>query len=91
MGFQETFKALSDPTRRRILELLKSGRMTAGDVVRQFDVTGATISRHLAVLKEAGLVSDIKEGKYVYYELNTSVAEEAMSWLTNIIGEDKDK
>lgn len=86
MGFQETFKALSDPTRRRILEILKPGRMTAGEIVEQFNVTGATISRHLSVLKEAGLVSDSKEGKYVYYELNTSVVEEAMKWLTDIIG-----
>lgn len=91
MGFQETFKALSDPTRRHILELLKPGRMTAGDIVQKFNVTGATISRHLAVLKQAGLVSDIKEGKYVYYELNASVVEEAMSWLANIIEKDGDK
>ena len=90
MGFQETFKALSDPTRRRILEILKPGRMTAGEIVEQFNVTGATISRHLSVLKEAGLVSDSKEGKYVYYELNTSVVEEAMKWLTDIIGKDEE-
>lgn len=86
MGFQETFKALSDPTRRRILEILKPGRLTAGEIVNEFNVTGATISRHLSILKEAGLVSDSKKGKYVYYELNTSVVEEAMKWLTNIIG-----
>ncbi|HLR89130.1 MAG TPA: autorepressor SdpR family transcription factor [Atopostipes sp.] len=90
MGFQETFKALADPTRRRILEILKPGRMTAGEIVNEFNVTGATISRHLSILKEAGLVSDSKEGKYVYYELNTSVVEEAMKWLTNIIGKDEE-
>lgn len=92
MGFQETFKALADPTRREILEILKPGRMTAGDIVDHFDVTGATISRHLAVLKEAELVSDSKEGRYIYYELNTSVMEEAMKWITTIIRkEDEDK
>ena len=91
MKFQETFKALSDPTRRNILEILKPSRMTAGEIVSKFDVTGATISRHLSVLKEAGLVSDTKEGKYVYYELNTSVMEEAMQWLANIIERDANK
>ena len=91
MKFQETFKALSDPTRRNILEILKPSRMTAGEIVSKFDVTGATISRHLSVLKEAGLVSDTKEGKYVYYELNTSVVEEAMKWLAGIIGKDENK
>lgn len=90
MGFQETFKALSDPTRRHILEILKPGRMTAGEIVAAFDVTGATISRHLSVLKHADLVNDFKVGKYIYYELNTSVVEEAMQWLTNIIGKDGD-
>lgn len=91
MGFQETFKALADPTRRRILELLKPGQMTAGEIVAKFDFTGATISRHLSVLKEAGLVSDFKKGKYVYYELNTSVVEEAMKWLTNITGKGEEE
>jgi len=91
LKFQETFKALSDPTRRNILEILKPSRMTAGEIVSKFDVTGATISRHLSVLKEAGLVSDTKEGKYVYYELNTSVMEEAMQWLANIIERDVNK
>lgn len=91
MKFQETFKALSDPTRRYILEFLKPGRMTAGEIVNKFDVTGATISRHLSVLKDAGLVSDTKEGKYIYYELNTSVVEEAMKWLAGIIGKDENK
>lgn len=91
MGFQATFKALADPTRRHILELLKPGQMTAGEIVNEFDVTGATISRHLSILKEAGLVSDFKRGKYVYYELNTSVVEEAMKWLSDITGKGEDK
>lgn len=90
LRFQETFKALSDPTRRNILEILKPGRMTAGEIVSQFNVTGATISRHLSILKEAGLVSDTREGKYIYYELNTSVVEEAMQWLASILRKDED-
>lgn len=81
MGFQESFKALSDPTRREILQLLKTGRMSAGQIVEHFDMTGATISHHLSILKEAGLVDDEKAGKYIYYELNLSVVEEIMSWF----------
>lgn len=91
MGFQQTFKALSDPTRRRILELLKPGRMSAGEIVNQFEFSGATISNHLSVLKEADLVIDVKEGKYVYYELNTSVVEDAMKWLAKIIEGDEER
>jgi len=81
MGFQESFKALSDPTRRQIIELLKNGRMTAGDIVDQFQMTGASISHHLSILKNAGLVIDDKQGKYIYYELNLSVVEEILAWL----------
>ncbi|HJC50062.1 MAG TPA: autorepressor SdpR family transcription factor [Candidatus Anaerostipes avistercoris] len=81
MGFQETFKALSDGTRRRILGLLKGGSLSAGEIGQHFDMTGATISHHLSILKDAGLVTDEKRGKYVYYELNLSVFEELISWL----------
>ena len=81
MGFQETFKALSDGTRRRILGLLKGGSLSAGEIGQHFDRTGATISHHLSILKDAGLVTDEKRGKYVYYELNLSVFEELISWL----------
>ena len=81
MGFQETFKALSDGTRRRILGLLKGGSLSAGEIGQHFDMTGATISHHLSILKDAGLVTDKKRGKYVYYELNLSVFEELISWL----------
>lgn len=84
MGFQETFKALADPTRRRIIELLKPGRLSAGEIVEHFDMAGASISHHLTILKNAGLVTDNKEGKHVYYELNLSVAEEALSWLVEV-------
>ena len=81
MGFQETFKALSDGTRRRILGLLKGGSLSAREIGQHFDMTGATISHHLSILKDAGLVTDEKRGKYVYYELNLSVFEELISWL----------
>lgn len=84
MGFQESFKALSDPTRRQIIELLRNGKMSAGDIVDKFDMTGASISHHLSILKNAGLVTDDKQGKYVYYELNLSVVEEILAWLASL-------
>ena len=89
MGLQNTLKALSDPIRREILNLLKEGRMSAGDIVDRFEVTGASISRHLSVLKEADLIRDKREGKYIYYELNASVLEEIMLWIADLKGEDK--
>lgn len=89
MGIQNTMKALSDPIRRGILELLKSGRLSAGEIVEKFPVSGAAISKHLSVLKEADLIRDSKEGKFIFYELNTSVLEEVMLWLTGLKGEGK--
>ena len=87
MGLQNTLKALSDPIRREILNLLKQGRMSAGDIVDHFDVTGASISRHLSVLKEADLIRDTRKGKFIYYELNASVLEEIMLWIAELKGE----
>ena len=87
MGFAETFKALSDPVRRDILMMLKNGKMSAGDIGSHFDMTGATISYHLSILKKAGLVFEQKEKNYIYYELNTSVVEEVMLWLSDLKGE----
>lgn len=84
MSLQNTLRALSDPIRREILGMLKSGRMSAGDIVAHFDVTGASISRHLSVLKEADLIRDSREGKFIFYELNTSVLEDIMLWITNL-------
>lgn len=86
MGFAETFKALSDPIRRDILQLLKGGRMSAGEIGSHFDMTGATISYHLSILKKADLVWETKEKNFVYYELNTSVVEEIMLWLSELKG-----
>lgn len=88
MGLQNTMKALSDPIRREILNLLKGGRMSAGDIVEHFEVTGASISRHLSVLKDADLIRDRREGKYIYYELNASVLEEIMLWIADLKGEE---
>ena len=87
MGLQKTMRALSDPIRREILNLLKAGRMSAGDIVDRFDVTGASISRHLSVLKEADLIRDKREGKHIYYELNASVLEEILLWIADLKGE----
>ena len=87
MGLQNTLRALADPIRREILVLLKSGRMSAGEITDHFDVTGASVSRHLSVLKEADLIRDKREGKFIFYELNTSVLEEIMLWVTELKGE----
>ena len=87
MGIQSTLKALSDPIRRQILELLKAGRLPAGEIAEKFPVSGAAVSKHLTVLKEADLIRDAREGKYIYYELNTSVLEEVMLWLAALKGE----
>ncbi|MCR5609083.1 MAG: autorepressor SdpR family transcription factor [Lachnospiraceae bacterium] len=86
MGFAETFKALSDPVRRDILTLLKNGRMSAGEIGSNFDMTGATISYHLSILKKADLIRETKVKNYIYYELNTSVVEELMHWLSELKG-----
>ena len=90
MGLQNTLRALSDPIRREILNLLKGGRMSAGDIVDHFDVTGASISRHLSVLKEADLIRDKREGTFIFYELNASVLEEIMLWITELKGDNDD-
>ena len=87
MSLQNTLKALSDPIRREILYLLKQGRMSAGDIAEHFPVTGASISRHLSVLKEADLIRDTREGKFIYYDLNASVLEEIMLWVKDLKGE----
>ena len=86
MGFQNTMRALADPTRREILNLLKGGQMTAGEIGERFDMTAAAISRHLSVLKEADLIRDQRDGKYIIYELNASVLEEIMLWLSDLKG-----
>lgn len=87
MGLQQTLKALADPTRREILNLLKRGKLSAGEISEHFDITAAAISRHLSVLKDADLIEDTRDGKYIFYELNASVLEEIMLWITDLKGE----
>lgn len=87
MGIQNTLRALADPIRREILNLLKTERLSAGEICDHFDVTAAAISRHLSVLKEADLIRDTREGKFIYYDLNASVLEEIMLWITDLKGE----
>ncbi len=87
LSMQQTLRALADPVRRSILNLLKKGRLSAGDIANQFPITSAAISRHLAVLREADLITDQREGKFIYYELNASVLEEIMLWLADLKGE----
>lgn len=91
MGFAETFKALSDPVRREILTLLKSGAMSAGEIGSHFDMTGATISYHLSILKKADLIFETRQKNYIFYELNISVVEEVMLWLSDLKGGNRDE
>ena len=88
MGLHDTMRALSDPTRREILQMLKRGTMSAGDLAAKFDMSSAAVSRHLAVLKEAELVRDKREGKFIYYTLNASVLEEILLWVKDLRGDD---
>lgn len=91
MSFANTFKALSNPVRREILNLLKKGRLSAGEIAGQFDMTGATISHHLSILKKAGLVFETREKNFIYYDLNTSVLEEIMVWIADLKGDEHEK
>lgn len=87
MSFQESFKALSDPTRREILNLLRAGPMSAGEILEHFPITGASLSHHLSVLKNAGLIDDEKKGKYIFYTLNTTVLDDILNWMMSLKGE----
>ena len=91
MSMQDTLQALADPTRREILNLLKQSRMSAGEISNHFSISGAAVSRHLSVLKEADLIRDEREGKYIFYELNTSVLEEIMIWFSELKGGKEDE
>lgn len=87
MSMQDTLQALADPTRREILNLLKQSRMSAGEISNHFSISGAAVSRHLSVLREADLIRDEREGKYIYYELNATVLEEILLWISELKGE----
>ena len=89
MALQKTLKALADPIRRDILNTLKAGPLSAGEIAAKFSVTDASISRHLSVLKEADLIRDNRKGKFIYYEINVSVLEEALLWITDLKGENE--
>lgn len=91
MAFADTFKALSDPVRREILELLKNSRLSAGEIGSKFDMTLATISYHLSVLKKADLVRETREKNFIYYELNASVFEELMMWFSQFMAKSNSK
>jgi DNA-binding transcriptional ArsR family regulator len=88
MAFADTFKALSDPVRRQILELLKKGPLSAGEIGSHFDMTGATISYHLKILKKADLIYETREKNFIYYQLNASVLEEILLWISSLQGEE---
>lgn len=87
MGLQQTLKAIADPIRREILNMLKKGRMSADEITECFSVTAPSISRHLSVLKDADLIRDTREGKFIFYEINTSVLEETMLWIADLKGD----
>lgn len=87
MGLQTTMRALADPTRRTILNLLKKGRLSAGEISEHFEMSLPAVSKHLSVLKGADLIRDQRDGKYIYYELNASVLDEALLWLKDLRGE----
>ena len=89
MGFQDSFKALSDPTRREILNLLRAGPMAAGELLEHFPITGASLSHHLSILRHAGLIDDEKKGKYIYYTLNTTVLDDILNWMMSLKGIEK--
>ena len=89
MGMQSTLRALADPIRREILNLLKAGRLSAGEIGDHFDVTGTSISRHLSVLKDADLIRDTREGKFIYYDLNASILEEILLWVKELKGDNE--
>lgn len=86
MSFAQTFKALSNPVRREILDLLKGRKLSAGEIAERFELTGATISHHLSVLKKADLILETREKNFIFYELNTSVLEDMLVWLTDLKG-----
>lgn len=84
MAFADTFKALSDPARRDILEMLKNKPLSAGEIAKQFDMTQATVSYHLKVLKKADLIRENRKKNFIYYALNLTVLEELMMWLSDL-------
>lgn len=91
MSLNETFRALSDPTRRQILDLLRRGEMTAGALAERFDMTKPSMSHHFAVLKEADLVTSRRDGQQIWYALNTTVVEDVLAWAVQLAADGRDK
>lgn len=91
MGMSETLKAISDPARRDILEMLKEGKKSAGEIAEKFNLTGATVSYHLSQLKKADLIAESKYKNFIYYELNASVFEEVLTWIYSLGGKNNEK
>lgn len=91
MGMNETLKAISDPVRRDILAMLKSGRMSAGEIAEKFNLTGATVSYHLSKLKSADLITEERQKNFIYYELNSSVFEDVLTWIYSLGGKKNEK
>ena len=86
LGMSETLKAISDPVRREIIELLKDGRKTAGEISNSFNLTGATVSYHLSNLKKANLITETKQKNFIFYELNSSIFEDVLVWIYKLGG-----
>lgn len=91
MSFQESFKALSDPTRREILTLLRAGPLSVSELLTHFSITGASLSHHLSILRQAGLIDDEKKGKYIYYTLNTTVLDDILNWMMSLKGKNHEE
>ena len=91
MSLSDTFKAISDPVRREILEMLRNERKSAGEIAQKFNLTNATVSYHLAQLKKADLVTETREKNFIFYELNVSVFEEILVWIYKLGGKENEK
>lgn len=91
MSINQAFKALADPTRRKILDLLKDRDLTAGEIAEHFDMTKPSISNHLTILKQAELVWDERKGQHIVYSLNTTVFQDVVKWILSLQGERNDE
>ena len=91
MGMSETLKAISDPVRRDILNMLKEEKKSAGEIAERFNLTGATVSYHLSQLKKAELITETKYKNFIYYEINTSIFEDVLKWIYDLGGKNNEK
>jgi DNA-binding transcriptional ArsR family regulator len=91
LPFNEAFKAIADPTRRKILSLLRKGDLTAGEIASHFDMQKPSVSHHLKILKQADLIQDQRVGQHIYYSLNTTVFQDLMSWFYDFLEKEGSK